>query len=458
MIAVPALRTARWGILIVDPDRGDTIYARDAAKLFVPASNQKILTAAITLDAFGPAHHFRTVFLGGPVRDGMLLSDLVVVGGGDPAVSDHVAGDAMLPLLLVADSLWARGVRSIRGGVRSAGNAFPDANAGFGWVLDDLEEPYSAVVDELLFNEGYADIRVRGGARAGDPVVATPAPARTVPRLRVTATTVERAGGDTVARLSAVKDSVTWEVVVSGTIPAGDSAVLQATHHDPAVAYVSALREALVARGITVQDSAGAPAAPTDTLVVLASPPLERILQFFMKPSQNQIGEMLFKSLALAKTDTGAARVARRLYGERLRAWGAPPDGFLVFDGSGLSRRNMVSPETIVRVLDAMRRSPMFQSYYDAFPVAGVDGTVRGRMRGTVGEGNVRAKTGTLGNVRSLSGYVTTAGGQMLLFSILCNNYVVGTDHISRVQDSIAVRAARLRVTRPARDGTGGAN
>jgi D-alanyl-D-alanine carboxypeptidase/D-alanyl-D-alanine-endopeptidase (penicillin-binding protein 4) len=164
-----------------------------------------------------------------------------------------------------------------------------------------------------------------------------------------------------------------------------------------------------------------------------------------MKPSQNQIGEMLLKTIALQQTDTGTARVGRRLVSEKLRGWGAEPDGFLVFDGSGLSRRNLVSAETIVRVLDAMRKSPHFTTYYDAFPVAGVDGTVRTRMRGTAAEANLRGKTGTLGNVRSLSGYVTTASGKQLIFSILCNNYTVPTSHITQVQDIIGARLAAIR-------------
>ena len=149
----------------------------------------------------------------------------------------------------------------------------------------------------------------------------------------------------------------------------------------------------------------------------------------------------------MARTDTGTARVARRIYAEQLRSWGAQPDGFLVWDGSGLSRRNLVSPETLLRVLNAMRNSPHFQTYFDAFPVAGVDGTLRGRMRSTLGEANVRGKTGTLGNVRSLSGYVTTSSGRQLMFSVLANNYLTSTEHISAVQDTIAVRLARLRLT-----------
>jgi serine-type D-Ala-D-Ala carboxypeptidase/endopeptidase (penicillin-binding protein 4) len=208
------------------------------------------------------------------------------------------------------------------------------------------------------------------------------------------------------------------------------------------------LREALMDRGITVAGDSIAPAATRiDTLLVLRSPPLSQILASFLKPSQNQLGEMLFKAVALQRTDTGAARIARRLTAERLNAWGASSDGFLIWDGSGLSRQDLISPETILRVLDAMRRAPTFPLYYDALPVAGVDGTLRSRMRGTLAEANVRGKTGTLSGVRSLSGYVTTAGGRLLLFSVLCNNYLVPTAYVTRVQDSIAVRLARLRST-----------
>ncbi len=452
LLAAPEVRHARWGVLVVDPDRGDTLYSRDAGKLFVPASNQKILTSAVSLDALGPDHRFRTIIAGGPVREGVLEGDLVVIGRGDPSVSDHMAGDAMLPLREIADALARRGITKVRGTVIPGGDAFPDQAAGFGWQLEDFESAYGAVVDELLFNEGFSTLRVFGGSASGAPVVVQTGPARTFPPVRNLATTVARgAGPDSLPRLDAAKDSATWEIILSGTIPVGDSAVLEVTHRDPRTAYVAALRESLRARGIVVGDTTVGAPGTLDTLFVLESPPLSQILQFFMKPSQNQIGEMLFKGVALARTDTGSARVARRLFGERLRAWGAAPDGFLVYDGSGLSRRDMVSPETIVKVLDAMRRGPHFQGYFDAFPVAGVDGTLRGRMRGTVGEANVRGKTGTLGNVRSLSGYVTTAGGQVLLYSILCNNYLVGTDYISRVQDSIAVRVARLRGIPPAR-------
>jgi len=448
MLAAPDTRHARWGVLIVDPERGDNLYSRDAGKLFVPASNMKIVTAAVALETLGPDFSFATPILTrGALRDSVLDGDLLVMGRGDPSVSDHMAGDAMLPLRAIADSLWQRGIRVVRGKLEAFGDAFPDAHAGFGWGWDDLDETYGATIDELLFNEGFADIHVRAGQSPGEPIATRVSPARTFPRLRVEATTVVRGiGRDSLARLEAVKDTLRGDVVLKGTIPAGDSAVVSVTFRDPDEAYLAALAEALRDRGITIVDSMLASATTSDTLFVLQSPPLSQILAAFMKPSQNQLGEMLFKSVALARADTGSARIARRLFTEQLRGWGAESDGFIVWDGSGLSRRDMVSPETVVRVLDTMRRSPNFQAYYDAMPIAGVDGTLRTRMRGTTGEGNVHGKTGTLGNVRSLSGFVTTAGGATLIFSVLCNNYLVSTDYVSRVQDSVAVRLTRLHL------------
>ena len=450
MLSSPETRQARWGVLVVDPDRGDTLYSRDAGKLFVPASNMKIVTAAVALETLGPQYRFATrILAGGLLRDSVLEGDLLVAGRGDPSVSDHIAGDAMIPLRVIADSLWGRGIRRVRGRVLAFGDAFPDAHAGFAWSWEDLDAPYGATIDELLFNEGFAEVHVRAGHYPGDSVAAWTTPARTFPRLRIQATTTARgAGRDSVPQLDAVKDTLRGEVVLTGTIPSGDSATVAVTFRDPGEAYVSALAEALRDRGIIVADSVmpASAVASVDTLLTTYSPPFSQLLASFLKPSQNQVGEMLFKSVALQGSDTGSARVARRIVMERLRAWGAEPDGFLVWDGSGLSRRDMVSPETLVRVLGAMRHSPSFQIYFDAFPIAGVDGTLSARMRGTTAEANVRGKTGTLSNVRSLSGYVTTAGGGQLVFSVLCNNYTTSTDYISRVQDSIAVRLTRLHI------------
>ena len=145
----------------------------------------------------------------------------------------------------------------------------------------------------------------------------------------------------------------------------------------------------------------------------------------------------------------GSADSGRAVVERQLAAWGARDGSYAVRDGSGLSRHDYVTPETVVRVLDAIRGDTAFQVFFDALPIAGVDGTIERRMRGTPAEGNVRAKTGFIDKARSLSGYVTSADGEMLVFSFLANNFTVPNRSVERVQDAICVRLATMRVLGP---------
>jgi D-alanyl-D-alanine carboxypeptidase/D-alanyl-D-alanine-endopeptidase (penicillin-binding protein 4) len=180
LLADTLWRNAHWGVLVVDPGTGDTLYSRNAGKLFMPASNQKIVTGATALALLGPDYRWRTALVadrGALGPDGTLRGDLRVVGRGDPTVSDHAQTDALRPLRALADTLRARGVRRVDGRLVAAGAAFPGDPLGFGWAWDDLDEPYSAGVAELLFNEGFARVVVRGGDRPGAATVVAVAPA-----------------------------------------------------------------------------------------------------------------------------------------------------------------------------------------------------------------------------------------------------------------------------------------
>ena len=236
-------------------------------------------------------------------RGGTLGGDLVVIGRGDPSVSDHMLGNAMTPLRAIADSIVARGIRHITGRVVALGDAFPGEVLGYGWSYDDFEDSYSAPTDELLFNEGFSVIRVRGGEHPGDPVSVEVRPARSFPHVRVSATTGAQTAPDSARRrpntLRARKDSTTWEITLDGQIGPRDTATIEVTHHDPAQAYIAAVREALRDRGITIDETPTDTSARVDTLATLSSPPLSEILKALMKPSQNQIAEMLFHTVAL---------------------------------------------------------------------------------------------------------------------------------------------------------------
>ena len=178
----------------------------------------------------------------------------------------------------------------------------------------------------------------------------------------------------------------------------------------------------------------------------MLSVPLKEILPELMKPSQNQIAEVFLRTLGLEKGGLGTADSGRRVIAKQFDAWKIPADGYVVRDGSGLSRNDLVSPETIVSLLEVMRLSPNFDLFFSSLPIAGVDGTIRTRMRDTPAQGNLRAKTGTLSMVRSLSGYVKTADGQLLEFSALCNNWTTPQAAVDKVQDTIGATLAQLRL------------
>ena len=471
LVEAPEFANAHWGVLIVDPARGDTLYSRNADKLFMPASNMKLVTGSVALAQLGPDYRFRTVFAaGGEIRDSVLHGDLLVRGFGDPTVSDRLQEDAMIPLRAVADSLAARGITRISGTIRKAGDAFTDANYGLGWGWDNFIYSYSAGVDELIFNEGFARVVVRGGERAGDSVTVRTRPDSTSPPVRVAATTVDSSGG-VKSDVSVRWDSTGGGFTVTGTVVAGDSVVRNVSHRDASAAYLAALGTAVRDRGIAIGPAplaerasarpgraprrGGGDTAPPatvpdslgDSLFTMISPPLREILPVFEKPSQNQIGEILLKTMGLEKRGAGTADSGIAVVGAQLNAWGIPDEGFAIADGSGLSRHNYLSPRTIVRILDAIRSDTAFTIFYEALPIAGVDGTIGSRMRGTPAEGNVRAKTGYIEKARALSGYVTAADGSMLYFSLLCNNYTVPTSAVNRVQDRIAARLASLHLT-----------
>lgn len=394
VLAQPEFRNAQWGVLVVDAAHGDTLYSHNAEKLFVPASNEKLITAAVALAALGPDFQFTTrVAATGRRRENTWYGDLVVFGSGDPSFSDHVRGDAMVPLREMADSLRARGITRFDGQLRRGPSIFTDAPIGFGWGWDDLSATFGAPVGDLMFNEAFAPVRID---------------------------------------IDGVFDT---------------TAVRNQKHRNFLDAFDTALNE----RGVRIALSWSWPALtlPADKLTTIfeyRSPPLRELLSHFTKPSQNQIGEVLLKTLGLRAAGSGTADSGAAVVARQLLAWGADSGGFVVHDGSGLSRHDLLSPETLVRVLDAARKDSTFDVFYKALPIAGVDGTLENRMHGTAAAGNVHAKTGSMDRVRALSGYVTTADGRMLEFSLMANAWTVTGAEVDSTIDRIVARLAALRL------------
>ncbi|HLL82368.1 MAG TPA: D-alanyl-D-alanine carboxypeptidase/D-alanyl-D-alanine-endopeptidase, partial [Longimicrobium sp.] len=261
---------ATWGVMFRSLETGETVYRRNAEKLFVPASNQKVVTAAFALETLGPGYRYRTaVEAEGPVRDGVLTGNLVVRGSGDPTISARFGG--VRPLFRAwADSLRARGITRIAGAIVGNDDVFDDVPLGRGWAWDDLEASYSAEVSGLQLNEGYVTVRVAPGARPGDPVVATLDPATAYAPLEVRAVTGAPGSARAVEATRAASGS---GILLTGSAPADSAAeTFDVSVRDNTLFFATVLRESLREAGIRVDGPALDNDARPDTARRAAQP------------------------------------------------------------------------------------------------------------------------------------------------------------------------------------------
>jgi len=435
---------ANWGVEIKSLQSGRVLYQHNEGKLFVPASNMKLVTGNVALETLGPDFVYRTpVVAAGAIVNGELRGDLVIVGSGDPTIAaDFHAGDARAVFRAWADSLRAHGVRRIAGRIVGDDDVFDDVPLGRGWAWDDLADYYSAEIGGLQYNLGVVGITAAGGSGVGERPRLTMDPQTAY--VRVTNSARTSASG-TAEQIAVTRADTGNTFIVSGQIPADTATVRNdmAVRNNTAY-FATVLRETLIAQGIAVggaavdQDELGPAARPAarDTLFVQTSPPLREILPGFLKPSQNQIGELLLKTMGRVLRGQGTARAGIAVVDSAARAWGLPPRKLAQADGSGLSRYNLVAPQFLITLLEHMRQSPNYQTFYAALPIAGVDGTLAGRMKNTPLHGNVHAKTGTVSNVRSLSGYMTTASGEPIVFSIIVNHHTLTSRDADRLAEA----------------------
>lgn len=446
MVAQREFRDAHFGVLIVNPKNGDTLYSLNAGKLFMPASNMKVITSTTALVQLGPDYTYRTDLAAtGPIVHDTLQGALMVTGRGDPTISDHMRGTAMKPLLDIADSLHTHGVVAITGGIVAGPDVFPDTTIGYGWSWEDFSEDYGAGIDALYLNEGFSEAYAYGRPGMQPDSIVT-SPAHTYPVITIAPAV---GGGTDTSELHLDFDSLRTKFFARGRLKHAVDTLI-AVYPSQRDAYLAGLREALLSRGIRVGSSrsyAALSSTPDPApLFTVHSPPMRQILPALLKPSQNQIAELLYKTLGLEKTGVGSADSGQVVIERQLIAFGAEPDGFLIRDGSGLSRYDYLSPETLVRVLNRIRSDSAFHVFYDALPIAGVDGSLRRRVKGTAAQGKIHAKTGSISNARSLSGYAITADGDTLIFSLLANNWITSEQAVDSVHNRIMVLMASLNL------------
>ncbi|HKY05668.1 MAG TPA: D-alanyl-D-alanine carboxypeptidase/D-alanyl-D-alanine-endopeptidase [Blastocatellia bacterium] len=463
-ISQPRFAPAAWGIKIVSLDTGKTIFEHNAGKYFSPASNAKLFTAALALDRLGPDARIKTsIYTNGRVTStGTVKGDLIIYGRGDPTISTRFTnGDYYSALEPLANALSLAGVRRVEGDLVGDESYFQGSPFGWGWEWHNLQWKDGAETSALSLNENIIGLDVKPAERPGVPCrVTTDPPTRFVTLMNRT-TTVPKDAKPRIAVYRPVGENV---IYVSGQFPVGSAGYSgKITVHNPAGLFVSILKEVLGRRGIAVTGRARVAdwkyreVTPLDLtklreLGSIESMPVKEIVREMMKPSQNLYAQMLllvvgageksgpeaarsrpqhstvnteeFDAIAAgadqAKTTEEKGIFAMNAF---LREAGIKKGEVVLEEGAGLSRANMITPSATVELLRYMSRHRYADLYRSSLPVAGVDGTLQNRMKGTDAETNVRAKTGTLRYVSTLSGYVTTAAGERLAFSILLNNY-----------------------------------
>ncbi|OFW10259.1 MAG: D-alanyl-D-alanine carboxypeptidase/D-alanyl-D-alanine-endopeptidase [Acidobacteria bacterium RIFCSPLOWO2_02_FULL_67_36] len=444
VFGAPIMARGVWGVDVRSLDTGETLYQLNAGKLMMPASNMKIVTLASTAEALGWDYRYTTTLeTGAEVSDGILHGDLLVRGNGDPSINAR-QGRAAAVLDEWAAALKAAGIAAIDGRVVGDDQAFDDEGIGAGWAWDYLEAGYAAPGGALEFNEDTASLTIAAGAAAGAAalVTVTPGAGYTIVNHAVTA---EAGTGQTID-VRRRPDAAILEI--AGSIPAGSSPVTRSIAViNPTVFFAQSLRDGLVARGVAVSGSAVdfddiavelAGAVPVERRVLAStqSPPLKDIATVLMKVSQNLYAETLLKTLGASKGGLGTTRGGIAAARASLSAWGVPQDALVMVDGSGLSRYNYLTAGTITTVLERMYKDPRHRDAFLAtLPIAGKDGTIASRLKRTRAEGNALAKTGSIANVRALSGFLRTRDGEMLVFSILTNDFVIPVPTVNYIAD-----------------------
>lgn len=451
---------AAWGIRIQDLVTGEILFEREPHRALRPASNMKLFTSAAGLDRLGHNYRYRTeLYARGPIVNGVLDGDLIVKGSGDPSIGGRFTdGDITLTFRQWADSLKAAGIRQITGRVIGDDDIFDDEALGYGWNPRDFKFWYSAEMSGLVLNDNCVDVTIRGTSR-GSRAEVTWEPFNTdyVTIVNRTLTTrrgisegyARQAGSNTITLSSRV--GVNREDPESLTITNGTLFFAHVLRETLEKSEISVLGPA-----VDVDDISTKPNYKGSSIRRVAthlSPPLAEIVAVINKRSQNLYAEQLLKTLGAEEQPDGLPRLGTTRLGAQvvenfLKFSGIDTEGFHMADGSGLSRFNSITAAMTVEMLTYMWRhddSEIGKAFFKSLSVAGEDGTLRTRMRGTEAAGNVFAKTGYIANTRTLSGYVYTAMGTPLAFSILCNDYPVSTNQINRIQDNIVALLANFR-------------
>lgn len=478
----PRHRSAFWGLQIARLDNREILFAQNAGKRFQPASNMKLLVAAAALDLWGPDHRFRTpVFLEGRLDDqGQVVGNLVLAGRGDPNPERRLYDpeEKDLPILDsspfiegIADQLEERGIRRVEGDIVADTTFFLDEPYGGDWEQEDMFWHYGAPCSALAVFENVFRVSLSPGKASGDPALLEVTPPQDSPEV-VSLVGTGRSGGKPDIRIGANRSGS--RVTLLGSLPLNrPSLTYGLAVAEPALNAARYLKSSLERRGIPVSGQPRVRALqPIEVLeerkisldkvrarqfdyreqqelVSWQSLPLIDNLRILIKSSRNLYGEMLLRGLGAEATGVGSLETGLQVLEAFLEKAGIADEPLDFSDGSGLSRTNLLTPGSVVRLLQYMEQHPRAAEFRDCLPVAGRDGTLKYRMKGSAAEGRVLAKTGTLKFVSSLAGYVTSLDGTRMAFSIMANNTRSSPREARRAIDAICALMAGSRWKEP---------
>ncbi|NWA23465.1 D-alanyl-D-alanine carboxypeptidase/D-alanyl-D-alanine-endopeptidase [Pseudomonas gingeri] len=432
-----ALQGAVTSLVVREANGGKLVCEYNPESRLVPASSLKLVTTAAAMDVLGADYRFSTTLLTTGVQQGnVLVGDLYLRGTGDPSIrqEDYRA--------LAAD-LARKGITRVRGRLILDDTAFDRERLGLGWDSQDEQQYYSAQIsalsvspnDDLDVGSILVNVRSSGPRQ---PVRVSFTPDNRYMSVLNRATTgrgplsVSRVHGGNLLR-------------IDGGVPKGAERTAQVSVWEPTGLVADLFRSALLQSGVAMEGNTllGQATPPgAKVLVEHQSAVLADLMAPLLKLSNNNMAEILLKSMGRKTTGAGTAQAGAAAVNGFLHARGVSSVQLLQVDGSGLSRGNQISARTLSDLLLVARSRPWFQSWYAALPVAGnpermIGGTLRKRLAGTAAANNLHAKTGSMRSVSSLAGYVTNRDGRLLVFAMLTNNYAVGGRQIKAVEDAV---------------------
>lgn len=446
-----------WGVLVTDAATGEVLYARNADGYFMPASNAKLFTTALALATLGPDYRVRTTVASSGTLDanGVLNGDVVLIGRGDANLSNRKFpydkkeerdGPPEKILAEFASAVAARGVKEVTGDVIADDSMFQHEKFPSGWLVDDILWSYGAAVSAIAVHDNTFTLDLRPGVHEGDS-------ARYETGFAADFYTVENsvltAARGSVEKLAVARDPGSRLLRVSGTMPL-DAQPRRLTFaiEEPAEYAASLLARLLEASGVKIDGHSRArhsaapavdAAAPETILAEHTSVPLSEEVRLTNKNSENLHAELLLLLAAHEKAGARNYEDALKFEFDFFKTAGIADGDVVLSDGSGLSRKDLVTPRAIVQLLRYAATQPWGELYRSTFPVSGEDGTLSDRMKNTPAAARIFAKTGTIGHGNALSGYATTVRGARLLFSILGNNNNLHAQDANRVIDAICM-------------------